>query len=100
MVRNARAQECLLYGTRLGIGAIQDGDAVQADWLWCIRATPGHRGGSLFNAPNDPGRLIFGIKCAIDGDLIATLKLGPELLLLATLVVRDDTVCCIKDRLR
>jgi len=41
----------------------------------------------IYEHPECPKELVFGIECSIDSNLIAALKLSPELLLLAPLIV-------------
>ena len=107
LVAQAVAQEGLLDGAALGVGAVHDGHVLEAVLLVVAvvgparedragTAPPGHEGLDLAGHPLGLLVLAVGLEAL---DELAARVLGPELLVLAVLVARDHGVGRVEDEL-
>ena len=90
LVRNALPHEYVLEHTALRIRAVDDGDLARAVTLLDPRG----------DLRGDEARLPVLVLGLDDTDGLAFAEVGPEILLLALAVVRDDLVRRLQDRVR
>jgi len=88
-VRHAGAHECVFYGARLRIRAVEHGDHVFG--ILRQRAPGG---------PHDEVGLLELVAPAERQDLRAPLPIGPEALVLAVAILPDDGRCRVENHLR
>src|SRR5262249_48338962 len=89
-IGSACADELFFEGTGLGVGAVHHGAVAES----ALAA-----GGEAADLVDDVGSLLLLIVGLMDGDLLPTGLIGPELLVLAQLVLADDAVRRIEDDL-